>query len=378
MSGDSNNKVDPGNFRMSFTGHLEELRKRLLICIVALLAGMAVSYAFRDELFAFILQPLFEARESVDGTVAEADREAMPRTAEELARDAQKLSKRALSVDDPERATMYAAKAAGLAAEAVVAVERGEEIRQERERLRRQRSIAYTNPVKPFWVSLQLALVGGICLSFGIILFQFWAFIAPGLYPREKRYAVPFVAAATGCFLCGAGFGYRFVFPIGFGFLTRFSREIAVAQGIDMTDVTTVDAFVSIALKMLLAFGLVFELPVVISFLAMAGIVDHKQLWRFGRYFVVIAVILGAMLTPPDIISQVMMAIPMAALYLISIGLAYFLHPSRRRAREKAKKTSEQKEDRADEPDGDGDGADTDAVESADTDEGADSTEVKD
>lgn len=339
MSEAGKKKANPGDFRMSFTGHLEELRRRLLICVVALVAGMAVSYAFRDQLFEFILTPLFMARESVDGVV-EPEPEEMPQTAEEIAREAQKLSKQALSSDDPDRAVRYAAKAAGLAAKAVEAVERGEEIRAERERLRRQRSIAYTNPVKPFWVSLQLALVGGICLSFGIILFQIWAFIAPGLYPREKRYAIPFVLAATGCFLGGAGFGYRFVFPIGFGFLTRFSREIALAQNIEMSDVTTVDAFVSIALKLLLAFGLVFELPVVISFLAMAGIVDHKQLWRFGRYFIVIAVIVGAMLTPPDVISQLMMAVPMALLYLISIGLAFILHPSRRKAREEAKKKS--------------------------------------
>jgi sec-independent protein translocase protein TatC len=344
-------KSEPGDFRMSFTGHLEELRRRLLICVIALLAGMAVSYAFRDELFAFILHPLFVAREAVDGTVTGADADTWPRTALELSRNAQKLSKQALVEEDSERAVKLAAKAAGVAAKAVEAVERGEEIREERERLRRQRSIAYTNPVKPFWVSLQLALVGGICLSFGIILFQIWAFIAPGLYPREKRYAIPFVVAATGCFLSGAGFGYRFVFPVGFGFLTRFSREIALAQGIDMMDVTTVDAFVSIALKLLLAFGVVFELPVVISFLALAGIVDHKQLWRFGRYFIVISVIIGAMLTPPDIISQVMMAVPMAVLYLISIGLAYILHPSRRKAREeskaKKKKTKATKEGEA-------------------------------
>ena len=97
-----------------------------------------------------------------------------------------------------------------------------------------------------------------------------------------------------------------------------------------MMDVTTVDAFVAIALKMLLAFGLVFELPVVISLLSLAGIVNHVQLWHFGRWFIVIAVFVGALLTPPDVISQIMMAVPLSLLYLLSIGLAYFLHPDRR------------------------------------------------
>lgn len=344
---------------MSFSGHLEELRRRLIICMVALLAGMAVSYAFRDQLFAFILHPLFVARASVDGPSPDGPvkQNDGPATAVELARDAQRLSKAALESDDSGDAARLAAKAASLVAKAVEVVERGEHVRSEEERQRRQRSIAYTDPIKPFWVSLQLSLVGGICLAFGIILYQIWAFIAPGLYPREKRYAVPFVLAATGCFIGGAAFGYRFVFPLGFGFLTRFSREIAVAQGIDMMDVTTVDAFVAIALKLLLAFGVVFELPVVVSFLALAGIVDHRQLWRFGRWFVVIAVTVGAVLTPPDVISQVMMAVPLSVLYLISIGLAYFLHPARRRkrradkeAKSEAETESKSEEDKSPEP----------------------------
>lgn len=323
----------PDDFRMSFTAHLEELRRRLIICILALVAGMAVSYAFRDQLFAFILHPLFVARETSARRAGEGVAEERPVSAGELARDARRASERALAADDPREAARLAARAADLAAEAVLAVERGEQARADQERRQRQRSIAYTDPIRPFWVSLQLSLVGGLCLAFGVILWEIWAFIAPGLYPREKRYAVPFVAAATACFLGGAGFGYRFVFPIGFGFFTTFSRQIAESQGIDMMDVTTVDAFVSIALKLLLAFGLVFELPVVISFLALAGIVDHRQLWRFGRWFVVIATIVAAVLTPPDVISQVMMAVPLIALYFVSIGLAYLLHPDRRRAR---------------------------------------------
>lgn len=346
-------KEIPNDFRMSFTGHLEELRRRLVIAMSALLIGMAISYAFRDQLFAFILHPLFVARESVAASGGGDEPEEPPTSPQKLALDAQRWSKRALAAEDPREAAQLAAKAASYASKAVVAAEQSTESRLDQDRRRRQRSIAYTDPVKPFWVSLQLALVGGICLSFGVILWEIWAFVAPGLYPREKRYAAPFIGAATACFLGGAGFGYRFVFPLGFGFLTRFSREIAEAQGIDMMDVTTVDAFVSIALKLLLAFGLVFELPVVVSFLALAGIVDHRQLWRFGRYFVVIAVGVGAVLTPPDVISQVMMAVPMSALYLISIGLAYFLHPKRRRRKQAEAELSEQKdrdEERAEPP----------------------------
>ena len=337
---------NPDEFKMSFSGHLEELRRRLIICIVALLVGIAVSYAFRDQLFAFILHPLFVARESVSetsGAPQEGEGTEEP-SAQQLASEAKRFAKRSLDAEDSREAARLAAQAAELTARAIEALEHQEQQRSNEDRRQRSRSIAYTDPVKPFWVSLQLALVGGICLAFGVILYEIWAFVAPGLYPREKRYAVPFVLAATGCFLGGAGFGYRYVFPLGFGFLTRFSREIADAQGIDMMDVTTVDAFVGIALKLLLAFGLVFELPVVISFLSLAGIVDHRMLWRFGRWFVVIAATVGAILTPPDVISQIMMAVPLIGLYIISIGLAYVLHPSRRKKREEEAKKVEEPE----------------------------------
>lgn len=340
----------PESFKMTFSSHLEELRKRLLTCILALIVGMSVSYFFRDELFAFILHPLFMARETVateyeDGS-GEVESRDEPAKSADLAKRALTLSKEALDTEDAREAANLAAKAAAYAAKAVEAAERDGRQRDDLAVRQRQRSIAYTDPIKPFWVSLQLALVGGICLAFGVILWEIWMFVAPGLYPREKRYAAPFIIAATGCFIGGAAFGYRFVFPLGFGFLTRFSREIAVAQGIEMMDVTTVDAFVAIALKLLLAFGLVFELPVVVSFLAMAGIVNHRQLWKFGRWFVVIAVTAGALLTPPDVISQVMMAVPLSVLYLISIGLAYLLHPDRRN-RKKAEKAEKAKKAKA-------------------------------
>ena len=318
----------PEQFRMSFSDHLEELRRRITICLLALLVGTAVAYGFRNQLFSFILHPLFEARQSAQG-MAPADEppEAAPA---DLASQANELAQQALATGEPAKAAHLAAQAAALAARAAEGATGDQRTRPRADRDDQPRFIAYTNPVKPFWVSLQLALVGGICLAFGVILWEIWSFIAPGLYPQEKRYALPFVTAATACFLGGAGFGYRYVFPLGFAFLTRFSRNIAHAQGIDMMDVTTVDSFVAIALKMLVAFGLVFELPVVISLLSLAGIVNHRQLWHFGRWFIVIAVTVGALLTPPDVISQIMMAVPLSLLYLLSIGLAYFLHPDRR------------------------------------------------
>lgn len=332
----SDTKKDPEAFRMTFTAHLEELRRRLIICVTALAVGMGISYAFRDQLFAFILHPLFVARETAsDGDELADDMDDSPTKTADLAREAQALSRRALASKDAHESARLAARAAGLAGKAVEAADRDLRRRDAIQTLRRQRSIAYTNPINPFWVSLELSLVGGICLSFGLILWEIWAFVAPGLYPTERRYAAPFIIAASACFLGGAGFGYRFVFPIGFGYLTRFSREISEAQGIDMMDLTTVDSFVDVALKLLLAFGLVFELPVVVSFLALMGVVDHRQLWRFGRWFIVIAVTIAAILTPPDAFSQIMMAIPMCVLYFLSIGIAYFLHPDRRRKKTK-------------------------------------------
>lgn len=430
--------------KMTFLEHLEELRKRLIICIASVFTGMILCWFFRDQLLSFLLAPLYEAWQQVDG------------------------------LDEP-------------------------------------RPLNYSSMLEPFIANLKLSAIGGVFVSAPMILYQLWAFVSPGLYPKERRMALPFVVVSTVLFVGGAVMAYSMVFPIGFRFFLEFasgqdmtvlpasvtlgnasaapvtgpaplfsplsartapavvvpadagpdasvpepdtvqnlpqhirpprasptafsaepdaggqkgtpgkqdtglpgiipwleslarrvftancaeltaaptasgdsalltvlwqkarcgefqqvvvvhrdgkrlaptwSGEMAVEPGVwrftavdaaapgaheytlkfpsnpnanRLAPVLMVKDYLSFAVRILLAFGIIFELPILISFLAIAGIVNYRQLIQFFRYFFVVAVIVGAMLTPPDVITQLLLALPLTVLYAISILVAYF------------------------------------------------------
>lgn len=182
-------------------------------------------------------------------------------------------------------------------------------------------AIHFPNPAGLFVAYLKISLIGGLILALPFIFYQLWAFIAPGLYSREKRFAIPFVVASTGLFCGGVLFAMNIAFPAAFAFLLGMVQNEPGA--VEVKPTIMVDDYVSFVTQMLLAFGAVFELPVVAFFLSVAGIIDHTHLIKFFRYFVVIAFLLGAFLTPPDMLSQFFMAIPLIILYGISIGVAW-------------------------------------------------------
>lgn len=186
-------------------------------------------------------------------------------------------------------------------------------------------NLNFADPVGPFLSYLFLALVGGFFLASPLILWQLWAFVSPGLYSREKKFAIPFVLGSTICFVGGAFFGYATVLPIGFDFFLGFSGEIG--GGMEIRPVLMMEEYLSFTTRMLLAFGLVFELPLFITFLSLAGVVNWWQLVRFSRWFIVIAVTVGAILTPPDVTSQVLMTVPLILLYFLSMALAATFGP---------------------------------------------------
>lgn len=169
---------------------------------------------------------------------------------------------------------------------------------------------------EPFFVLLKTAFFGGVVLAVPVLMYQVWAFIAPGLYPDERRTAGPFVVVATLCFLIGGAFSYYGIMPYAYAFLLEFS------DGVSKPDLMMKE-YLGITTKLILAFGFIFEMPVITTFLAKVGVVNYKQMLRFWRYALVLCFIVGAMLTPPDLISQVMLAGPMILLYFISIGCAY-------------------------------------------------------
>jgi sec-independent protein translocase protein TatC len=186
--------------------------------------------------------------------------------------------------------------------------------------------IHFSNPVDLFVSYMKIALVCGLLASSPWVFYQIWSFIAPGLYKKERFYAIPFVIASTVCFAGGAFFGYRVVFPLGFETLLGFSGMLP-GDAIRVTPTIMLTEYMGFATRMLLAFGVVFEVPVVVTFLAMVGIVNWKQLLKFGRWWVVIASVIAALLTPPEVTSQMLMLVPLVVLYFLSVGLAYLFGP---------------------------------------------------
>ena len=157
--------------------------------------------------------------------------------------------------------------------------------------------------------------------------YQIWGFIAPGLYSREKAYALPFALASAVFFVGGAFFGYAVVFPVGFQSLLGMAGMLP-SHLIKVAPTIMIDEYLGFATQMLLGFGVVFEVPVVVSFLALAGLVNWKQLLRFGRWWILLASIIAAVLTPsPDVGSQLMMMTPLILLYFAAVFIAYLIGP---------------------------------------------------
>ena len=172
--------------------------------------------------------------------------------------------------------------------------------------------LVFTNLPDMFFVYLKTAFVAGLLLSSPFIFYQIWMFIAPGLYRREKTLVLPFIFFSTLLFVGGGLFGYFVVFPFGFKFFLSFENEFLQA-------LPSVKQYFSFSIKLLLAFGLVFELPVVLFFLARIGAVTPASLRKKRKYAILMCFIVSAVITPPDVITQLMMAVPLIVLYEVGI-----------------------------------------------------------
>lgn len=233
------------DFRMPLMDHLRELRRRLIIAIVATLLGMLGCFGFVEHIWDFLVSPMNEALE-VTG-----------------------------------RGTM-----------------------------------AITEPLEGFMTLLKVAGVAGVGLASPVISWQFWQFVAPGLYPKEKRLIVPLVFSSTFLFLGGAAFCYLVIFEFAFPFFIEVNPE-----GVEA--VLSMQSYLSVATRLLLAFGVCFQLPVVVFFLARAGLIDHHDMTKFFKYAVVAMFVVAAMVTPPDVVSQLLMAGPLIVLYGVGIIIAW-------------------------------------------------------
>ncbi len=227
-----------------FTNHLDELRKRIIICIVAVAVGFFGSYFFAEQIFDILIKPL----------QAELPPDSM---------------------------------------------------------------FIFTGLPEAFFVYLKLSLFGGILLASPVLLWEVWCFVAPGLYDQEKKYVYPFVIFSTVLFATGVSFGYFVVFPIAFKFFMGYSSEI-------IKPLPSIKEYLNFSCKLLFAFGVVFELPLFTLFLAKIGLVNEKML-RSKRKFAILGIFaVAAILTPPDVVSQILMAIPLLVLYEISILVAKY------------------------------------------------------
>lgn len=192
-------------------------------------------------------------------------------------------------------------------------------------------TLIYTKLYEAFFVQIQVALFAACCLAFPIIASQLWAFVAPGLYRREKRAFLPFILATPILFTMGASLAYFVVMPVAFRFFLSFQKTAAI-NGLSQEALPAMGEYLSLVIHMILGFGVAFLLPVLLMLLERAGIVSRAQLIKGRRYAIVGAFAVAAVLTPPDVGSQIALAVPLMLLYEASIIGIWFTE--RRRARE--------------------------------------------
>ncbi|WP_428261881.1 twin-arginine translocase subunit TatC [Haliangium sp.] len=266
---------------MPFVEHLRELRLRLRNAVIALIVGFGAAYGFSEELARLMLQPFERSWQALQGTNE-----------------------------------VFAGPPA----------------------------VYFKSIIEPFWTYFSLSLWAGVFIASPFIFYQIWRFVSPGLYRQERRVGLVFALMSAICFTGGAVFCFMVVLEPVYQYLLGFATDnLAKLSGgmlsqpaagqLPLKPLLTIQEYMAFARRLLLAFGLVFELPLLIFFLSLIGVVTHRSLWRFNRWWTVLAFVISALLTPPDLFSQVVMAGPLIVLYNFSILIAYFV-TKRREARE--------------------------------------------
>ena len=186
--------------------------------------------------------------------------------------------------------------------------------------------LVYLNPTDAFNMYLKVAFLAGIFVASPFVLYQVWAFISPGLYRNERRYVLPFMFSTVGLFLLGGLFAYKMVFPAALQFLIGWSSQFK--------PMVTISEYTDLFLTIIAGLGIVFEMPILVFFLALMGILTAGWMWRNLRYSILVIFIIAAIITPTtDIMNMCIFAAPMVALYALSIGIAWFVHPTQRKKR---------------------------------------------
>ena len=244
---------------MSFLDHLEELRRRIFLSLIAVAGGFGVCWWKVEKIYGLMQAPIMDA----------------------LARN------------------------------------------------HMSEKLVYLNPTEPFNMYLKVAFLAGLFVASPFVLYQVWLFISPGLYRHEKRYVMPFMFSTVGLFLAGGYFGYKLVYPAALNFLIDFGKQFQ--------PMITIGEYTDLFLTIIIGLGVIFEMPILVFFLSLMGIVSAGWMWRNFRYSILVIFIIAAIITPTtDIMNMCIFAAPMAALYAMSIGVAWIFHPKRRKARREA------------------------------------------
>jgi sec-independent protein translocase protein TatC len=279
-------QTEPGDLtlrqEMPFLDHLEELRWRILKAIAAVLAGAVICFVFSDTLMRVLTYPYQEAVLSLENQ----------RSAGPVAAIKELLQQWLDTGTAPDQPTT-------------------EPIRE----LPPGRRLQSLKPMTYFFVNLQIALLGGFMLALPVVFYQAWQFIGPGLLRRERRLLIPIVLLSVLCFSVGALIAYWIVVPLGLRFFLALEPP-------DMTSQWAVDQYISFVMRLLIGFGLVFEMPLISFSLSRVGLVTPAYLRRVRRYAMVAIFVLAAIFTPPDPVSQVLMALPLLLLYEVSIWVS--------------------------------------------------------
>jgi sec-independent protein translocase protein TatC len=189
--------------------------------------------------------------------------------------------------------------------------------------------LVYLNPTEPFNMYLKVALLAGLFVASPFVLYQLWLFVSPGLYRHEKRYVMPFMFSTVALFLAGGYFGYKLVYPAALNFLIDFGKQFQ--------PMITIGEYTDLFLTIIIGLGVIFEMPILVFFLSLMGIISAGWMWRNFRYSILVIFIIAAIITPTtDIMNMCIFAAPMVALYAMSIGVAWIFHPKRRKARREA------------------------------------------
>ena len=184
--------------------------------------------------------------------------------------------------------------------------------------------LVYLNPTEPFNLYLEVGFAAGLFAASPLVFYQLWLFIAPGLYRTEKRYVLPFLISTVGLFIGGGFFGYRMVYPASLDFLIGYGQRFQ--------PMITIGEYTKLFLTVIVGLGLIFEMPVLVFFLALMRVITARWMWRNLRYSILAIFIVAAIITPTtDILNMCLFAAPMIALYAISIGVAWLVNSARDR-----------------------------------------------